>query len=124
MTDSDEQRIVRLEAERYGAMVDGDWATFARLCHPELIYTHSTGSTDTLDSYLAHVTAGLTVYHRINHPIEKVVILADVACVLGSMIADITAGGADKSLRNKSLAVWVRSDSDWRFVAFAPTALT
>ena len=42
----------------FAAMVAGDFDDFAALCHPDLIYTHSTAVTDTLDSYLAKCRDG------------------------------------------------------------------
>ena len=55
-------------------MVAGDFDDFAALCHPDLIYTHSTAVTDTLDSYLAKCRDGFFDYHRIDHPITKIVV--------------------------------------------------
>jgi hypothetical protein len=41
--------------------------------------------------------------------------------VLGSMNADITAGGQPKQLRNLTLAVWIRQEQTWSLLAFNPT---
>ena len=38
------------------------------------MYTHSTGVTDTLESYLVRCRAGYYVYHRIDHPVAKMVV--------------------------------------------------
>jgi ketosteroid isomerase-like protein len=120
--ETDEDAIRRLEEERYDAVLRGDVAAFAACCHPELLYTHSTGITDTLDSYLGKL-AGYYVYHSIDHPITRIVISGDVALVLGEMNADITAGGIEKRLHNLSLAVWTRAGDTWKFLAYHPTPL-
>lgn len=120
MTD-DEQTIRALEDRRYGAMVDGDFEDFAALSHPDLIYTHSTGVVDSLDSYLAKTRSGHYVYHRVDHPIERVLLHGDTAVVIGEMHADITAGGAVKTLANRALAVWVRTIEGWRLLAYQTT---
>jgi ketosteroid isomerase-like protein len=119
--DRDESAIRQLEDERYDALVRGDFDVFERIAHPSLLYTHSTAETDTLESYLDRLRSGYFVYHSIDHPIERIVIEGDTALVLGSMNADITAGGEDRQLRNLTLAVWIRRDDTWRLLAFHPT---
>ncbi|GAA4671761.1 nuclear transport factor 2 family protein [Gordonia humi] len=119
---NDAARIVATgEDARFQAMIDGDVDAFARLCHPDLVYTHSSGVTDTLDEYLAKVREGFYVYHRVDHPIHDIRIVDDVALVIGEMNADITANGVDKSMRNASLAVWKQVDGEWLLLAFQGT---
>lgn len=113
--------IRELEDARYRAVVDKDWDTFASLCHPELLYSHSSGVTDTLQEYLDKVREGFYVYHDIDHPIDVIRIVEDIALVIGEMNAHITAGGADKTLRNKCLAVWKNTDGKWLLLAYQPT---
>lgn len=118
-----EATIRALEDARYDAVVRGDIAAFAELAHPELTYTHSNGSVDTLDSYREKLDSGYYDYHRIDHPIDRIVVEGDTALVIGEMHADITAGGTRKTLANRALAVWVRVDGAWRLLAYQPTVL-
>ena len=119
--DKDVEAVVELERVRYDAMVAGDFDAFAAVCHPDLIYTHSSGGTDTLESYVAKCRAGLYDYHHIDHPVTTVVLHGDVVLVLGEMNADITAGGVRKQLRNSCLAVWVRAGETWKLIGYQPT---
>ena len=66
---------------------------------------------------------GFYSYHRVDHPIDRVVVAGDTAYVLGEMHAAITANGVDKMLANASLAVWVRADEGWRLLTFQATVL-
>jgi len=123
-TDVDTETTIRaLEDERYEAVLRGDFDAFAALAHPELTYTHSNGAVDSLDSYRDKVENGFYLYHRIDHPVDKVVVSGDTALVVGEMHADITAGGTRKTLANRALAVWVRADGRWRLLAYQPTVL-
>ena len=118
-----EATIRALEDARYDAVVRGDIAAFVELAHPDLTYTHSTGTVDTLDSYREKLESGSYDYHRVDHPIDRIVVVGDTALVIGEMHADITAGGTRKTLANRALAVWVRVDGAWRLLAYQPTVL-
>jgi hypothetical protein len=113
--------IRQLENIRYQAIIDQDWDRFAQLCHPGLAYTHASGETDTLDSYLEKVRAGYFVYRDIDHPIDFIRIVDGVALVIGQMNAHVTAGGQEKALRNRYLAVWKSTAEGWRLLAYQPT---
>ncbi len=124
MNESGSEATIRaLEDARYDAVVRGDIAAFVELAHPDLTYTHSTGTVDTLDSYREKLESGFYDYHRIDHPIDRIVIVGDTALVVGEMHADITAGGTRKTLANRALAVWVQVDGAWRLLAYQPTVL-
>lgn len=118
----DPELITTLETERYRAMVVGDYAGFARLCHPGLRYVHSTAEIDTLDSYLAKCLSGHYDYRRIDHPIDEIAFVGDIALVFGQMRSDLVAGGVAKTLDNLCLAVWRWDEGRWRFFAYQPTA--
>lgn len=120
---STEAEIRRLEDDRYRAILSGDLAAFSSLCHPDLVYTHSNGERDTLESYIQKCKAGFYKYHTIDHPIEKIIATETVAVVAGGMRASLTAGGKDLELDNSSLAVWVKEESMWKFLAYQPTVL-
>lgn len=118
---SDEQDILALENSRYEAVLNADFEAFADLCHPDLVYAHSNGERDDLGSYMEKCRQGVYVYHRIEHPVERVKIVGNVALVLGEMQADLTIKGTRTSLDNTALAVWVRAGSSWKLLAYQPT---
>ena len=118
-----EDTIRALEDARYAAMIAGDFAAFAAHAHPDMVYTHSTGIVDTLDSFREKVESGYYVYHRIDHPVDRILVVGDTAVVVGQMLADITAGGTDKRLANLCTATWVRDGGRWLLLAYAPTVL-
>ncbi|MEE3850933.1 nuclear transport factor 2 family protein [Gordonia sp. LSe1-13] len=115
--------IRSLEDRRYDAITSGDFDSFAALAHPSLVYTHSNGATDTLESYMDKCSKGFYVYHQVDHPIDFIRIVGDVALVVGEMNAAITAGGVEKVLRNRCLAVWKVLDGEWKLLAYQPTPI-
>lgn len=113
--------ISDLERRRYKAVVDKELDVFASLCDEKFVYTHSNGARDSLESYLKKCREGYYVYHSIEHPIDDIVVVGDVAVVIGDMNAHITAAGKTKELNNAAIAVWVNVGDSWKFLAYQPT---
>ena len=125
MTDApdDVQAVLAAEDRRYRAMVDGDLDTLGELLADGVCYTHSSGSRDTRDEYLAKLRSRYYVYRRAEHPVDRVEVTGDTAIVVGRMTALVDVAGVPKSLDNLALAVWTRAGGSWQLLAYAPTAL-
>jgi hypothetical protein len=119
----DEKAVLAAEDRRYQAMLDADLGVLDELCADELSYTHSNGVRDTKAEYFAKLRESYYVYHRIDHPVERVEIAGDAAVVVGRMTADLDSGGVRKTIDCLAVAVWTRSGGDWRLLAYAPTPL-
>ena len=59
---SSDKEILALEDKRYAAMCGGDFAALEAMLHDELLYTHSSGLTDTKATWLASLRSGKTKY--------------------------------------------------------------
>jgi hypothetical protein len=119
----DIQDVLAAEDERYAALLGPDLPTLRRLFADELSYAHSSGARDTKAEYLHKIETGYYVYERVDHPVERVEVLGDVAIVVGRMTADLQVQGVAKTIDNLALAVWTRADGAWRLLAYAPTPL-
>lgn len=115
--------ILELETRRYAAMRAGDVETLRDLLADDLVYTHSFGDRDTKASYLDKVAAGVFRYGEIRRSEERVLIHGDSATVVGRMGADVHVAGTLRRLDNRFLAIWVRQDGRWQFLAYQPTPM-
>lgn len=115
--------VLAAEDRRYRAMEDADLATLETVCADELSYAHSSGARDTKAQYLEKVRSGYYVYHRIEHPVERVAVRGDTAIVVGRMTAELDVDGVAKTIDNLALAVWTRAGGAWQLLAYAPTSL-
>ena len=122
-TDDDVRAVLAVEDRRYRAMQDADLRILEQLCDDALSYAHSSGVRDTKAEYFAKVRSGYYVYHRIDHPVERVEVRGDTAIVVGRMTADIDVQGVPKTIDNLALAVWTKASGAWRLLAYAPTSL-
>jgi len=120
-TSPDQAVIQELEDKRYEAVLNQDYDTFESLCHADLVYGHTGGNRDSLETYMAKLRTGALRYHRIDHPMENIVLVGDAALVTGQMTADLTVNGSNKTLNNSALAVWTKDAGEWKFVAYQPT---
>lgn len=102
------QLIRHLESRRFEAVVARDFEVFIELSHPDLVYVHSSGVVDTLESYVAKCQEGYYVYHHIEHPIDDIRVLGATALVFGGMDARLMVDGQPRSLHNRSIAVWMK----------------
>ncbi|MCX2926902.1 nuclear transport factor 2 family protein [Streptomyces sp. NEAU-W12] len=122
MTAADADVVRELERRRFHAIVERDFDGFAELVHPELSYTHSSGTLDTLGSFVGKCESAYFVYHRIEHVVDSVTVAGDTAVVVGEMRVHMTAGGVRRRLDNRSLGVWARIDGTWKLLAHQATA--
>lgn len=109
--------IVRLEDERYAAMVAKDVDALARLLHDDLVYMHSSGVADSKASYIAGIRDGVWDYRKIERGDQTVKTRAGIALVFNRLMIDIAVRGVAKLLNNRALGVWVRDGSSWRLIA-------
>ncbi|GAA2255829.1 hypothetical protein GCM10010145_25040 [Streptomyces ruber] len=120
---ADADVVRELEERRFRAVVERDLDDFAGLAHPDLAYIHSSGTVDTLESFVAKCESGYFVYQRIDHLVDKVSVVGDTAVVIGHMRVNMTAGGIRRQLENRALGVWARgADGTWKLLAHQATA--
>ena len=113
--------MLAAEDRRYQAMVDGDLAALGELLADGLCYTHSSGTRDTRDEYLAKLWSRHYVYRRAEHPVDRVEVTGDTAIVVGRMTALVDVAGVPKTIDSLALATWTRAGGSWRLLAYTPT---
>jgi hypothetical protein len=115
---SSEKEILGLEDKRFGAMIARDFAALDKLVHDQLLYTHSSGVTDSKASWLESMKSGKVKYKSVNCSERKVRFFGDVALMNGRAAIEVEIGGQPKSLRLLFLNAWTRTPKGWQFVAW------
>jgi len=121
--DAAREEIKALEDKRYRAMIAGDVAVLDDLCSDDLIYTHSKADYDDKQSYLHKVGTRYFTYLEITHPADRILVVNGAALVTGRMTAKVLVAGTIVQVDNRYLAVWVREQGAWKFVAYQPTPI-
>ena len=117
---STEQEILALEDRRFAAMV-GDLAALEALLHDDLLYTHSSGLTDTKASWLASMRSGKTKYKSGVWSDRKVRFAGDTALVTGRAQLEAEVNGQSRTLKLVFLNAWTRTPKGWKFIAWQST---
>ena len=115
---SSEKEILGLEDRRFVAMIARDLPALEKLTHDQLLYTHSSGLTDTKASWLESIKAGKAKYKSVDCSDRKVRLLGEVALVNGKAAIEVDVNGQPKSLRLAFLNAWARTPKGWKFVAW------
>jgi ketosteroid isomerase-like protein len=115
---SSDKEILGLEDKRFGAMIARDFKGLEAMLHGELLYTHSSGVTDTKSSWLDSMTSGRTKYKAVNCSERRVRMLGDVALVTGRAAIEAEIGGQPRQLKLVFLNAWAKTPQGWKFVAW------
>ena len=117
---STQQEILALEDKRFAAMV-GDLAALEALLHDDLLYTHSSGLTDTKASWLASMRSGKTKYKSGVWSERKVRFAGDTALVTGRAQLEAEVNGQPRTLKLVFLNAWTKTPKGWKFIAWQST---
>jgi len=115
MNDSE---ILGLEDKRFAAMIARDFAALEQMVHAELLYTHSSGVTDTKASWIESMKSGKVKYKSVSCSGRQVKFFGDVALTRGRAAIEVDIGGQAKSLRLLFLNAWTRTPQGWKFAAW------
>ena len=115
---STEKEMLGLEDRRFAAMVARDFAALETLTHDELLYTHSSGVTDSKASWLESMKSGKVKYKSASCSERQVKFFGEVALIRGRAAIEVDIGGQPKSLRLLFLNAWTRTPQGWKFAAW------
>src|SRR6516165_1728589 len=118
---SSDKEILALEDKRYATMCGGDLAALEAMLHDELLYTHSSGLTDTKATWLASLRSGKTKYQSAACSDRKVRLAGDTARVTGRAAIEAEINGQPRSLRLVFVNAWTKTPKGWKFIAWQST---
>ena len=118
-----EQTIAKLEHLRYQYLLNAQYPEFTALCHPELMYVHTSGKVDDYMGYTGKCNQGFYTYTKAELKIDRINIFDSVATVFGELKSEFLAGTDTKKLHNRILSVWVKTEGEWKFFSYQPTAI-
>ena len=113
-----DKELLGLEDKRFAAMIARDFAGLDKMVHEDLLYTHSSGVTDTKPSWLESMKSGKVKYKSVSCSERQVKFFGEVALIRGRAAIEVEIGGQPKSLRLLFLNAWTRTPQGWKFAAW------
>src|SRR5258705_11667761 len=111
-----EKEILALEDKRFGAMIARDFKALDAMLHGDLVYTHSSGVTDTKATWLQSMQSGKTKYKSVNCTDRKVRVIGEGALITGRAAIGAEIGGQPGSLKRLVPKPWARQPGGWKLV--------
>lgn len=118
-----EKELRAVEEQRYKAMLQADLPALEKLLADDLVYVHSSGSTETKQLFLASIRSGGLKYKKIAPEDTRVRVAGTLAVVTGKSSVEVEREGKPQSFRVRFTAVYEKSAAGWRLVAWQTTRL-
>jgi len=118
----EQQAVEQAERGWAKAVIAADFAALEKIFADDLIYTHSSGVTETKAEYIGKLRSG-TKYEAIDYNSVTVRVYGDTSIVHAKARFKVTTptGGIDSNL--VMLHVWLKSDGGWKLAAHQSTRL-
>jgi ketosteroid isomerase-like protein len=120
---TEKNKLLEADAARRAAMVAGDAEALERLLSDELIWTHSSGRTDSKASFLEGIASGTVRYLALDVADVQVARYGEVLVCHGTLDGRASRDGVEKTLASRFLSVWRRRDDTFELLAWQSTAL-
>lgn len=107
------------EQQRVAALLAGDVDAVAAMLSPTLTYSHSNGTVDTRDAFVATLRSKQVVYKAVNHKDVQVRFPGpDVAILNGISDFDLVIGGQEQHIPLRFTMVYARQGGQWLLEAW------
>jgi ketosteroid isomerase-like protein len=110
--------VAVLEERRWEAVLAADVATLTELYSPHIAYTHTNGTVDTREGYLAPIASGLARYTSVFRDDLQVRDLGDVVVITGRLVMEVQARDELFKKAMRFTAVWARQNGRWQLIAW------
>ena len=118
-----EEKLRTTDRHRRQAMIEADVHALAALLADDLIWTHSSGKTDTKPTFLGKIASKSVIYLALDVADDVVWRHGDVAIHHGTLTGRASVDGRERAIRNRFLAVWKRGSDGFELVAWQSTGL-
>jgi hypothetical protein len=120
---SQSTELLRMQQNRFEAMVAADLSTLESLIAQDLTYTHTNGRTESKRGFLLMLEIETITYKSIQTTSTKVRIYGNTGVITGIAKIEVFANGMPMSLNVSFLEVQVKSEGHWQLVAWQTTKI-
>jgi ketosteroid isomerase-like protein len=113
-----EETLRQLERRRYDLMVKKDLKALGEMLADDMVYTHSNGTTENKEQYLASLASGKSVYYGVEPVETQVRFYGNTAILNGTAKVDTQVNGQRTTLLLRYTDAYVKRNGKWQFVTW------
>jgi hypothetical protein len=122
--DKIQAQVLQVEKDRVQALTQNDFVALDRILSDDLLYTHSSGVTETKTEYLGQLKSGTLKYVSVEHRDVRVRHYGSTALLTGKTRIKAVARGQEINNDLTFIIVYVKQKGAWRAVSWQSTRLT
>ncbi|QKZ14995.1 nuclear transport factor 2 family protein [Spirosoma sp. KUDC1026] len=115
---ADANAVKKAELQRFEAQVKKDYTALERLLADDMIYVHSSGNSDTKQSYIQSIKDGKSRYDAIEPGEMNVRVYGGTAVINGTCTVKAINNGTTVDTKLRYTDVYVRKGNQWQMVAW------
>jgi ketosteroid isomerase-like protein len=116
-----EADVLRADDRRFEAMRKGDWAVLDAALADDLTYVHSTARLESKAEHISNLRGGKPHYRGIAPRERTARVHGNIGVVNGVSEMHVERDGKEQRFTVRYLAVYAKSGSDWRMIAWQST---
>jgi hypothetical protein len=115
---ADAKAVLDTEKQRFAAQVSKNYEVLDKVLANDMVYVHSSGSTDTKQSYVQSMRDGKLTYESIDMQETNVRVYGNTAVVNGTCTIKAVSSGQPVNNHIRYTSVYVRNKTQWQMVAW------
>ncbi len=115
--------ILDLERQKSQALMQQDYDLFKSLCHPDLIYVHSSGKVDSLQDYYQKLCNQVYLYTDIEHDIQQIMNVNQGIVTLGEYRSALRYFDEQRQMHNRTISHWVDHQGLYKLISYQSTPI-
>jgi len=113
------ETVLRIDASRLTAMMDGDGAALGGVFSNDVTFVHSDGRAEGKTAYIKAMTAGDTSYENVKTSnVEAKQVTPDVIVLIGAQEMRKKLGPDWSEIKLRFMSVWRNESGTWRMIAW------
>ena len=121
---ADERAVSAVEKQRFDAQVSKNYAVLEQVLANDLIYAHSSGATDSKQSYIQSIRDGKSNYAAIDVQEQKVRVYGNTAIINGVCLIKMNNNNMPTEMKLRYTDVYVKNGKQWQMAAWQSLRLT
>ncbi|MFD2935025.1 nuclear transport factor 2 family protein [Spirosoma flavum] len=115
---ADKKSVIETEKQQFSAQISKDFTVLEQILSNDLVYNHSSGKTDTKQSFIQSLRDGKRTYNAITVEKQEVHVYTNIGVINGVCSLKAISSGQTVVNHLRYLSVYIRKNNQWQIVAW------